>query len=53
MEVGMQEGQVEPSTPSVPMSVEFRGRFAVIVPAAKLPELTPSVVRTTLERVRR
>jgi AbrB family looped-hinge helix DNA binding protein len=53
LEARIVDGRLELETPATPMKLAKRGRGVAAVPERKLPPLTASLVRDTLERIRR
>ncbi|MGQ0429501.1 MAG: AbrB/MazE/SpoVT family DNA-binding domain-containing protein [Gammaproteobacteria bacterium] len=53
LELRANDGRLEIEVAATPMRLRKRGKGLVAVPEASLPELTPEIVRDTLERVRR
>lgn len=53
VEVTASDGRLEISVAPTTMHLEVRGGYAVAVPDVEVPELTPELVRETLEQIRR
>ena len=53
LEITVRDGRLELEPPPVPMHLERRGRAVVAVPDAPIDPLTATLVRQTLERLRR
>lgn len=53
LELRAVDGRLEAEVPATPMRLEERGGDLVAVTDAEMPQLTPELVRETLEQIRR